>query len=472
MSPDEYVLSIKEKFGDKVSRDGVPIRDMNDRDLLKKMITRYPGDRQKIVGLEEYLSVDEIPPDAPKTEVERQLYDRLIDNPITRGIQDFFPGKKIGQALVQTGVNIGHLAKGDIKGFQEEVRQNPINVPELAGDVVAAGATAFGAGMAPAKALLPKVAQSAGIGATIGGANELADGGSVEEVAKDAALGGAIGGAIPLAGEALKGMGRLFQGAGDKIQLSVIKPSQADYKDGFKLETLKKYGLGGSLKSSFEKTENVMDDLQKQLNDRLGNGNPVRLIDVLDDTQKELLGASKVKSFGSNTSIEGAIKQLGDEISAVVDDVGEVPLKDAQMVKRAAGHLGAWQFGARDPDSTAREKVYNVFYTKLKEAIEKSSPEGVKEINKEMGDLIPVMNALIRRIPVADRNNILSLSDIVALTGSAFEPRTLGVYIMNLMSKSGTFGNMLSKTGEQVQKGLPQVTGNAARVLGPTALPD
>jgi len=471
MSPDEYVLSIKEKFGDKVSRDGVPIRDMNDRDLLKKMITRYPGDRQKIVGLEEYLSVDEIPPDAPKTEVERQLYDRLIDNPITRGIQDFFPGKKIGQALVQTGVNIGHLAKGDIKGFQEEVRQNPINVPELAGDVVAAGATAFGAGMAPAKALLPKVAQSAGIGATIGGANELADGGSVEEVAKDAALGGAIGGAIPLAGEALKGLGRLIQGAGDKIQVSVIKPSQADIKDGFKLDTLKKYNLGGSLTQSFTKTESLMDDLTKQLDANIESGTPLKLDDVYKAAEKELLG-NKVSNFGSNTSVQKALEQLRDEVGAIVDDTGQIPLTDAQRVKRAAGHMGAWMFGQRDPDSTARERVYNVFYTKIKEAIEKASPEGTKEVNKQISELIPVMNALIRRIPIAERNNALSLSDIIALSSAAIDPRALGVGLLNFASKSGWAGDLISKAGAQVQKGLPQVTGNAARVLGPTALPD
>jgi len=139
---------------------------------------------------------------------------------------------------------------------------------------------------------------------------------------------------------------------------------------------------------------------------------------------------------------------LREEIISVSDD-GAVDVLNANTLKRAAGHFGAWQYGVNDPTSNAREKVYNAFYQKLKTAIEDASPEGVKEVNKQMSEIIPVMNALIRRIPVAERNNVLSLGDIITLTGATVNPSAGLLTLAGLASRSGTFGSAMSKLGQK-----------------------
>lgn len=464
MSPQEYIDFVKNKFGDQLSKDGKLIRDMNDFELLDRTLKRYPGDKDRIntVELEQYYSdydpSKKIPPGPPKTDILEKM-EKIVGS--------VFPGRKIGESL-------GNIAAAGIqaaKGNAEEagyILDQQVPVPQLIGDYANAGLTAISAGAGLAKNAAARIGQSAALGAGLGGTRAVAEGDSIEEVAKDAAIGGAIGGAIPAVGEAIKGFGRLLGGAGDKIQMSVIKPTQADLKDGFSLDTIKKYDLGGSLTQSLSKTENVMDDLTRQLNDNIEAGVPVNLQKVFQEAANELT-EKKVSNFGSNTSVQKALEQLRNEVDTIVDEGGEIALKDAQLVKRGAGHMGAWMFGQRDPDSTARERVYNVFYTKIKEAIEKASPEGTKEINKQISELIPVMNALIRRIPIAERNNALGLSDIVALSSAAIDPRALGVGLLNFASKSGWAGNMLSKAGEQVSKGVPQVIGNAARTLIPNA---
>lgn len=394
---------------------------------------------------------------------EKEKFD-ILDNPVTRGIQAVFPGKKIGESLGTIAAAGGRAIQGDMKGAGE-ILDTQVPVPELIGDVVAGGATALSAGLAAPAGLAGKVAQGAGLGATISGGRAVSEGDEIGEVAKDAAVGGAIGGAIPLVGEAVKGFGRLLRGTGDKIQFSVIKPTQADIKDGFSLDTVKKYDLGGSLTESFGKTETALDDLTAQLNSKIEAGSPLNLQKVLQETASELT-EKKTSSFGSNTSVAKALDQLKGEVDTIVDKQGLVPLTDAQTVKRAAGHMGAWQFGQRDPDSSARERVYNVFYTKMKEAIEKSSPEGVKEINKQISELIPVMNALIRRIPVAERSNVLGLGEIISLAGATVNPAALGVGLLNIGSKSGWVGDKLSKAGQSIMGGIP-VAGNALRTLAP-----
>lgn len=74
MSPDDYIVGIKERFGEQRSKDGQLIRDMNDQDLMRRMFQRYPGDREKVIGYEAYLG-DNVPPEVPKTEVQKKLND-------------------------------------------------------------------------------------------------------------------------------------------------------------------------------------------------------------------------------------------------------------------------------------------------------------------------------------------------------------------------------------------------------------
>lgn len=72
MTPEDYALYLKEKFGEERTRDGMLIRDMNDKELVKRVLTRYPKDREKIVGVEEYLGED-APPELPKSELQQKV---------------------------------------------------------------------------------------------------------------------------------------------------------------------------------------------------------------------------------------------------------------------------------------------------------------------------------------------------------------------------------------------------------------
>lgn len=365
-------------------------------------------------------------------------------------ITDFIGARGIaeqyGSSLARTGLRL--TGRGDAAQYVD----NP-SLKEVTGSAIqsAANLTPAGAG----RSLATRVGLGALAGQAIDTGSDLQSGKSVTESIKPGPE-AAIGANIPLAGAGFRGLGSLFGKAGDKIQFSTIKPSQADIKDGFKIETVKKYNLGGSIKRSLDKTEAKMNELSQQLNQKLQDStNAVDLTKVYDRSVKKLLG-NKLDNFGANTRIDTALDQLRSELTSISGNNGLVSVPEANQVKRASGAFGAWQFGKPDPDANALEKVYSTFYREMKNEIEKQSPDGVSEINQQLSELIPVMNAIIRRIPVAERNNLLSLGDVITLSQAAVNPSVGFLTLANVASKSGAFGNALSRGGEAV-------AGSAAR---------
>lgn len=304
--------------------------------------------------------------------------------------------------------------------------------------------------------MLPKLAESLGVSADslipkiVGSLAR-----NLPEIAKNFSIGTAqtgspeAGAVVAGGGVVAKGIGSFLGSLGDKVLNTVIRPTSNDIADGFSINTIKKYNLGGSLSKMYNKTEAKLNDLTQQLNTKLASSpETIDLQSVLKDTVAQL-SSNKIKGFGANTSVSSALDQLKGEIGAL--DKSSISIPEAQLVKQSSGKFGAWQYGMTDPASTARQTVYNAFYRNLKTAIENNSPVGVKGINSQLSELIPVQNAILRRIPVADRNSALSLTDMLGLVGGAIDPRALAGLGISLAQKSGTVGNILSKTAPVIE---------------------
>lgn len=135
MSPEEYIVGIKEKFGEQSTKDGMLIRDMNDQELMKRMFQRYPGDRDKVIGYESYLSEEEMPAEVPKPEIETRLQ-RLTGN-LTEAFQR--RGQNVAEAK-------GRVERGE-QTLAEGLFQSVGQAAGMAGDVVLEGAKAAALGV-------------------------------------------------------------------------------------------------------------------------------------------------------------------------------------------------------------------------------------------------------------------------------------------------------------------------------------
>lgn len=367
------------------------------------------------------------------------------------------PGSKLGENLGTSYAALKAGLQGNMEGATA-ISQSAPTGKQIAGDVARSAAIPVSLAAPNPLTFGGAIAQFGALGA-ISGAGEAAT--QNANVARGALQGGALGvaGGILAKGleKAVSTLGKVTGKAGEKITSSIIRPSKVDLEDGFNIDTVKKFNLGGSLPDISTKTDEAIDRLTAEVNRKYAqSASKLDINKVLEQTIKQT-SSGKVNSFGSNASMENAINWLKNEVTIVTPD-GLVSVPDAVQIKRATGHYGAWLYGAVDPDSTARQKLASTFYRNLKESIEQASPEGVKEINKQISELIPVMNAVIRRIPVAQRDNTISLTDIIALTGSTIEPKSMSVFLLNQLSKSGRVGNILMKTAPSIEASAPAAT--------------
>lgn len=273
-----------------------------------------------------------------------------------------------------------------------------------------------------------------------------------------ATAGGEFGGAAAKVGQtiaktagktAAKVAGKGLEATGQKIQQSVIRPSIADIKDGFKIENVAKYDVGGSLPETVAKTQVKMNELSQQLKAKLtATDAKIDINETLAETARRL-GEDKAGTFGDNAALDRVLDQMADEVLRTGNIQHD--LVSANNIKRAAGSKGAWAYNRPEPDASAVEKAYTTFYSVLKEQIEKASPEGVKEINQQLSELITIQNAALRRLPVEQRNNVFSLTDSIGFLAAAFDPKVLLMVGASKAAKSGKVGDILTKTGRKLQ---------------------
>ncbi len=256
--------------------------------------------------------------------------------------------------------------------------------------------------------------------------------------------------------KAAKPVGGLLERAGEKILSTVIRPTQADVRAGFKVQNVAKHDVGGSLQEMLEKTtekiKSNVDQVKQRLQAAPYNAN---VDDVITQTEESLKKGGLAK-FGNVGSLERGLNDLKEEIGrlkeqGLIKSDGTLSVADLQEIKQAAGLQGAWNYGRPDREAKALETVYNQFYLNAKKEIENKSPRGIQELNKILSELIPIQHAIIRRLPVAERNNPISLTDVITLTHSFSDPRTLSLYLLNKLSKSGKVGEAFIKGGQKLQ---------------------
>lgn len=303
------------------------------------------------------------------------------------------------------------------------------------------------------------------------------------EVALNTVVPVAFEGAGQLAKGAVSGLGALLKNHGEKITTNTIRPSLTDMKDGFRVANVYKHGLEGTLEQTAEKLDTKFADLTDQLNSKINASDAkIDLLNVLDDGLKGM-GGDKASQFGKNSQMDKAADFILNEINEIAPD-GVVDLATAQKVKRGLGKIGAWEWGKGDPESNAREALANAVYSKLKKAIEDVAPEGVKEINQQISELIPIEKAVVRRLPVEARNSAMSLTDMLnggsgLVTGTiaggpiAGALGALGGIALNRARKSPTLSAAGYKLGEVMQRmqlpSLPGLNPLSQRLIGADA---
>lgn len=267
--------------------------------------------------------------------------------------------------------------------------------------------------------------------------------------------------AIKTAGvEAGEQLGRGLIKTGERIQDVVLKPQAIDIKNGFKIENVTKYGLNGRLDEVFSKSSNQIKSLRTELNTIKNELKDVPAVDIPNVLQGLINKFKKdgVKNLGSRKSIEKTIDSIEKELDSILPAWREQPVNfsEAIDIKRAAGLNASFLSGQIKQGLTADEKVWNNFYRILQKETEKIAEKSgntrFKQVNKALTELIPIEQAVLRRIPVAERNNLISLPDLIAGVSAFADPKALSVGIINRLLRSGTVAKGLIKAGKKIRR--------------------
>lgn len=258
---------------------------------------------------------------------------------------------------------------------------------------------------------------------------------------EDATTNALIAGTLPWVGAGFSALKESAGALGEKIQTAVIKPSKADLADGFKIENVNKYKLGGNLAETADKVQGTIKNLVTELKTKIKPGTADVDLNKVGSAVIDKFSKATAENAGSNMAIQRELQKFIQEIDALSPN-GIVDIADAQLTKQGFGAQGAWQWNIPLEDANAKEQIYNFAYNQIKKEIEAQGAPGIAAINKQLSELIPIQNAVIRRIPIAARSNPLSLTDIVSLIKNG--PGGLTLFSLNRLLKSGKIGSALS----------------------------
>ena len=257
----------------------------------------------------------------------------------------------------------------------------------------------------------------------------------------------------------------------DKVQFSIINPKQGAMKEGFDIKNVFKHDVAGSIDEVLKKTTNKIQQKAGELRKLIKQGDSpdidVDIQGLLNKTYKEVSGNPEENAeliMGG----KGAFKKLSELLKKfkgtdTMDPMTlnmrkkTIGLEKAQKIKQALGLIGSWEHIANQQraqiseSASAVSKLASKLYLKLKKEIEDIAPDGLQEINRDISELIPIKNAATARKLVADRNNPISLNDVIALaatigTGGKALPLMLAVRLQ----KMGATAKGLDKIAEKL----------------------
>lgn len=137
--------------------------------------------------------------------------------------------------------------------------------------------------------------------------------------------------------------------------------------------------------------------------------------------------------------------------------LGDLDLLQAQAFKQYTGSQGKWLQYAKSKGikTTAKENTESILAEavnrKLNDVIDELAPEGVRDINRQISEIIPAHEALGWRQIVDNRKQTFSLTDVLGITAAAIDPKILGVVALKKASQSGTVASKIYRLGEKLR---------------------
>lgn len=241
------------------------------------------------------------------------------------------------------------------------------------------------------------------------------------------------------------------QRLGAKIGESIFRFTKADVDAGASMKNVAKFDLmRETLAESLDETQRRIAGYNNIVKEVVRKSGDPMLIDAktaIANVRKSLTGEGKSLSSGRYEKI---IDEVEESMDTFIPDwrTRKLSVTEGMKLQREAGKQAVFHHDPLNKGENAlREQVFNDLYMKMKGELDTNTPPQFKGAREAMSEIIPVQHALMRRIPVAERQNLLSLTDSMTTLASVFDPRALAFGAISRATKSPTVARALMQSG-------------------------
>lgn len=243
----------------------------------------------------------------------------------------------------------------------------------------------------------------------------------------------------------------LRQKLGERISKASLRFTKADVDAGADVRTgaiydVQRSNLGDTLDETQKRIagyNNVVKEVVQK------SGDPM----VIDLKQALKNVRSKFTAEGSSLNIPKYEQLLGEieaSFNRFIPDWQERKLSVSEGLKTRR-EFGKQAVFHHDPlnkgDNALKEELFNALYMEMKKELDTNLPPQFKGANEALSKLIPYQNAILRRLPIEERQNILGITDNMTAIAGLFDPKALVLGMVNRSLRNPAVGRMLMQSG-------------------------
>lgn len=243
----------------------------------------------------------------------------------------------------------------------------------------------------------------------------------------------------------------LRQKLGERISKASLKFTKSDIDAGADVRTGAIYDVQrSSLGDTLDETQKRIagyNNIVKEVVQKSGDPMVIDLQNALKNVR------SKFTAEGSSLNIP-KYEQLLGEIEASFNRF--IPDWQQRRLSVSEGLKTRREFGKQavfhhDPlnrgDNALKEELYNALYMEMKKELDTNLPPQFKGANEALSKLIPYQNAILRRLPIEERQNIMGITDNMTTIAGLFDPKALALGAVNRALRNPGLGRFLMQSG-------------------------
>lgn len=226
----------------------------------------------------------------------------------------------------------------------------------------------------------------------------------------------AISGGAPALGKAAAS---ILEKGSARIQGTKVKINSPEFKKGAQNEMYPKHEVFGNAEKVRGQWQNKIEATSAQVKERIQNlpdvpENYASIDDIFNaaDKSAETYG----KSNTAKAAIKNSLAKLKEEFQTAYPE-GRINILDAQSEKQVIGKKGDWLARSGEisgnPEAAVNSQAHNALYDALKINVENKGAPGIKELNKQLSEFIPMERAAAKQVLVANRKNLIPLDAFI-----------------------------------------------------------